>query len=144
MNEKTIFVESLGTLISFILICLLLFVSGMYFCGVDCNFITFFPSGIVYICKIFSISYTVFPFFQGVLVFLAAKSRLMKDAQEAAAYQNFIICIEMLLAAVCHLYAFSYKEYAGANIGGSCGLTGSLAHALKLNDFYHDTVHQVI
>uniref|UniRef100_A0A2P2LCY6 Uncharacterized protein n=1 Tax=Rhizophora mucronata TaxID=61149 RepID=A0A2P2LCY6_RHIMU len=48
----------------------------------------------------------------------------------------------MLVAAVGHLYAFPYKEYAGANIGGSCGLTGSLGHALKLNDFYHDTVHQ--
>lgn len=49
----------------------------------------------------------------------------------------------MLIAAVGHLYAFPYKEYAGANIGEPRGLTGSLAHALKLNDFYHDTVHQV-
>ena len=49
----------------------------------------------------------------------------------------------MLIAAVGHLYAFPYKEYAGANIGGSRGLTASLGHALKLNDFYLDTVHQV-
>ena len=49
----------------------------------------------------------------------------------------------MLVAAVGHFYAFPYKEYAGANIGGSRGLTASLGHALKLNDFYHDTVHQV-
>lgn len=49
----------------------------------------------------------------------------------------------MLIAALGHLYAFPYKEYAGANIGGSRGFTGSLAHAVKLNDFYHDTVHQV-
>jgi len=48
----------------------------------------------------------------------------------------------MLVAAVGHFYAFPYKEYAGANIGGSRGLSASLAHALKLNDFYHDTVHQ--
>lgn len=81
--------------------------------------------------------------FQGVLVFLAAKSGFIKDAEAAAQFQNFIICVEMLIAAVGHLYAFPYKEYAGANIGGSRGLTGSLAHALKLNDFYHDTVHQV-
>lgn len=80
---------------------------------------------------------------QGVLVFLAAKSGLIKTADEAAEFQNFIICVEMLIAAVGHLYAFPYKEYAGANIGGSHGLTGSLAHAVKLNDFYHDTVHQV-
>lgn len=81
-------------------------------------------------------------YWQGVLVFLAAKSGFIKDADEAAQFQNFIICVEMLIAAVGHLFAFPYKEYAGANIGASRGLTGSLAHALKLNDFYHDTVHQ--
>ncbi|KAH9624038.1 hypothetical protein KSS87_008631 [Heliosperma pusillum] len=81
-------------------------------------------------------------YWQGVLVFLAAKSGFIQDAQDAASFQNFIVCIEMLMAAVGHFYAFPYKEYAGANIGLSPGLTGSLAHSLKLNDFYHDTVHQ--
>ncbi|XXG78830.1 hypothetical protein AAC387_Pa09g0009 [Persea americana] len=81
-------------------------------------------------------------YWQGVLVFLAAKSRFLSNAEEAAEFQNFIICVEMLLAAVGHLYAFPYKEYAGANIGASRGFTGSLVHAVKFNDFYHDTVHQ--
>ncbi|KAF6164672.1 hypothetical protein GIB67_035107 [Kingdonia uniflora] len=81
-------------------------------------------------------------YWQGVLVFLAAKSGLIKTAEEAAQFQNFIICIEMLIAAVGHLYAFPYKEYAGANIGASGGFTRNLAHALKFSDFYHDTVHQ--
>ncbi|GMH14976.1 hypothetical protein Nepgr_016817 [Nepenthes gracilis] len=81
-------------------------------------------------------------YWQGVLVFLAAKSGFIEDSQDAADFQNFIVCVEMLIAAVGHFYAFPYKEYAGANIGFSYGLTGSLAHALKLNDFYHDTVHQ--
>ncbi|XP_051136663.1 uncharacterized protein LOC127255244 isoform X1 [Andrographis paniculata] len=81
-------------------------------------------------------------YWQGVLVFLAAKSGLIKDTEEAAEFQNFIVCVEMLVAAVGHLYAFPYKEYAGANIGPNRGLAASLAHALKLNDFYHDTVHQ--
>ncbi|KAL0422160.1 UNVERIFIED_CONTAM: hypothetical protein Slati_3238900 [Sesamum latifolium] len=48
----------------------------------------------------------------------------------------------MLIAALGHLYAFPYKEYAGANIGVNRGFAANLAHALKLNDFYHDTVHQ--
>ncbi|XP_057439107.1 uncharacterized protein LOC130730968 [Lotus japonicus] len=81
-------------------------------------------------------------YWQGVLFFLAAKSGFIEDADEAALLQNFIICVEMLIAAVGHFYAFPYKEYAGANIGVSRGLTASLGHALKLNDFYHDTVHQ--
>ncbi|KAK7269505.1 hypothetical protein RIF29_22236 [Crotalaria pallida] len=81
-------------------------------------------------------------YWQGVLVFLAAKSGFIKDADEAALLQNFIICVEMLVAAVGHFYAFPYKEYSGANVGGSRGLTASLGHALTLNDFYHDTVHQ--
>ncbi|KAK1280938.1 hypothetical protein QJS04_geneDACA004767 [Acorus gramineus] len=81
-------------------------------------------------------------YWQGVLVFLAAKSGFIKNAEEAADFQNFILCVEMLAAAVGHLYAFPYKEYAGANIGASGGFTGSLSHALKFNDFYHDTVHQ--
>uniref|UniRef100_A0A7N0ZTV6 Uncharacterized protein n=1 Tax=Kalanchoe fedtschenkoi TaxID=63787 RepID=A0A7N0ZTV6_KALFE len=81
-------------------------------------------------------------YWQGVIVFLAAKTGFIKDADEAAEFQDFIICVEMLLAALGHFYAFSYKEYAGANIGGSSSFTGSLAHALSINDFYHDTVHQ--
>lgn len=81
-------------------------------------------------------------YWQGVMVFLAAKSGFIKNAEEAAEFQNFIVCVEMLIAAVGHLYAFPYKEYAGANIGVSGDLTGSLSHALKFNDFYHDTVHQ--
>ncbi|KAL7082256.1 hypothetical protein ACP275_14G088200 [Erythranthe tilingii] len=81
-------------------------------------------------------------YWQGVLVFLAAKSGLIKDAKEAAEFQDFILCVEMLVAAIGHLYAFPYREYAGANIGANPGFTASLAHALKFNDFYHDTVHQ--
>ncbi|RWW36455.1 hypothetical protein BHE74_00058527 [Ensete ventricosum] len=76
---------------------------------------------------------------QGVLVFLAAKSGFIKNSEAAADFQNFVLCVEMLAAAVGHLYAFPYKEYAGANIGGSGGLRGSLVHSLKFNDFYHDT-----
>ncbi|XP_010551749.1 PREDICTED: transmembrane protein 184A-like [Tarenaya hassleriana] len=81
-------------------------------------------------------------YWQGVLVFLAAKSGLIRNEEEAALFQNVIICVEMLIAALAHFYAFPYKEYAGANVGGARDFTGSLTHAVKLNDFYHDTVHQ--
>ncbi|KAI7753562.1 hypothetical protein M8C21_002202 [Ambrosia artemisiifolia] len=81
-------------------------------------------------------------YWQGVLVFLAAKSGHIKNTEDAAEFQSFIICVEMLIAALGHLYAFPYKEYAGANIGASCGVGASLAHALMLSDFYDDTVHQ--
>ncbi|XBH74202.1 hypothetical protein VPH35_101196 [Triticum aestivum] len=82
-------------------------------------------------------------YWQGVLVFLAAKSRFIKNAEKAADLQNYVLCVEMLIAAIGHLFAFPYKEYAGANARPSGGFRESLLHALKFNDFYHDTVHQV-
>ena len=82
-------------------------------------------------------------FSQGVLVFLAAKSGFIKNAEEAAYLQNFVLCVEMLIAAIGHRFAFSYKEYAGSNARPFGGFRGSLLHAMKFNDFYHDTVHQV-
>ncbi|XP_057840642.1 uncharacterized protein LOC131050448 [Cryptomeria japonica] len=81
-------------------------------------------------------------YWQGVLVFLAAKSGIIRSAEEAANVQNFILCVEMLIAAVGHLYAFPYKQYAEANEGAFKGLSGSLIHALSFNDVLRDTVHQ--
>jgi hypothetical protein len=82
-------------------------------------------------------------FSQGVLVFLAAKSGFIKNAEKAAYLQNFGLCVEMLVAAIGHRFAFSYKEYAGSNARPFGGFRGSLLHAMKFNDFYHDTIHQV-
>ncbi|KAK3124862.1 hypothetical protein QOZ80_7BG0594900 [Eleusine coracana subsp. coracana] len=56
-------------------------------------------------------------YWQGVLVFLAAKSGFIKNAEKAAYLQNFV------------LWLISRT-------------LGSLLHALKFSDFYHDTVHQ--
>ncbi|KAJ7537570.1 hypothetical protein O6H91_11G012000 [Diphasiastrum complanatum] len=81
-------------------------------------------------------------YWQGLLVFLAAKSGLIADADEAANVQNFIICIEMAAAAIGHLFAFPYKEYAEVKGGGLGSLTRSITHALNLFDVVSDTVHQ--
>ncbi|CAM8891648.1 unnamed protein product [Rhodiola kirilowii] len=82
-------------------------------------------------------------YWQGVLVFLAAKTELIKSTEQAAEYQNILICVEMLIAAIGHFYAFPYRVYAGSiNVGSSKDFTRNLAHALMLNDLYHDTVHQ--
>ena len=96
------------------------------------------------LCKQWKLFYhTLKLFSQGVLVFLAAKSGFIKDAEKAAYLQNFVLCVEMLIAAVGHQYSFSYKDYAGSNARPFGGFRGSLLHALKFSDFYHDTVHQV-
>ena len=34
----------------------------------------------------------------------------------ARALQNWLVCIEMLLFAICHKYAFSYKEFVGTDL----------------------------
>lgn len=81
-------------------------------------------------------------YWQGVLVFLAAKLRIIKSAEEAADVQNFALCVEMAIAAVGHLYAFPYNHYADMNRDASGDLRGSLIHALSFNDVLHDTVHQ--
>lgn len=81
-------------------------------------------------------------YWQGVLVFLAAKWGLIENSDDAADVQNFIICVEMAIAAVGHIYAFPYKEYTEAKKGFPGGLADSVAHAFSVNDVFYDTVHQ--
>ncbi|XP_002992534.2 transmembrane protein 184B [Selaginella moellendorffii] len=83
-------------------------------------------------------------YWQGVGVYIVAKMGYIKTADEAEIVQNFLVCFEMLIAAMGHVYAFPYKQYAEANVGGSGNLSfwASLSHALSLNDVVHDTLHQ--
>lgn len=81
---------------------------------------------------------------QGVVIFLFSEGGAIKTPEEAANYQNVLICVEMLIAAFAHLYAFPYKDYAEANVGGSqTGPWNSLFHVLNFTDVVHDTMHQV-
>ncbi|KAL3696485.1 hypothetical protein R1sor_010561 [Riccia sorocarpa] len=81
-------------------------------------------------------------YWQGVFVSLMVSFRVIRSESESADLQNFLICLEMLAAAVGHLYAFPYKEYAEANVGSSGGLLSSIYHAINFNDVVHDTMHQ--
>ncbi|GJN09837.1 hypothetical protein PR202_ga27882 [Eleusine coracana subsp. coracana] len=81
-------------------------------------------------------------FLTGCAGFPCCKIWIHKKCGEAAYLQNFVLCVEMLIAAIGHQFSFSYKEYAGSNARPYGGFRASLLHALKFSDFYHDTVHQ--
>lgn len=61
-----------------------------------------------------------FSFWQGVVIGLAVKVGALKDVQgfsadeQATGLQDFLICLEMAIAAVTHYYVFSYTEYKTA------------------------------
>ncbi|BBN02809.1 organic solute transporter subunit alpha [Marchantia polymorpha subsp. ruderalis] len=81
-------------------------------------------------------------YWQGVLVGLMVSFGIIKNENDSADLQNFLICLEMLAAAIGHLYAFPYKEYAEANVGSSGGMLTSISHAINFNDVVYDTMHQ--
>lgn len=82
-------------------------------------------------------------YWQGLVIFLFSEGGSIKSPQEAADYQNVLICGEMLIAAFAHLYAFPYKEYAEANVGGTeTNAWQSLFHVVNLIDVVQDTMHQ--
>ena len=52
-----------------------------------------------------------FSFWQQILISILVKVEVIKDSGSAASIQDWIICIEMLIAAVAHRYSFGFKEY---------------------------------
>jgi len=54
--------------------------------------------------------------------------------------QDFIICFEMLVAAICHLWVFPASEF---QIEGSEHITASLADVLSPTEILHDVKHAV-
>jgi len=64
------------------------------------------------------------------------------DSPEAAKdLQNFLICLEMLFAAILLLFAFPYEEYKRDNVDATLG-AGNVRHAISIRDVVNDTVHQ--
>lgn len=58
-----------------------------------------------------------FSFWQGIALSVAVEMGLLRDVEgftaneQATGLQDFLICLEMAIAAVAHYYIFSYKEY---------------------------------
>jgi len=79
-------------------------------------------------------------FWQGILCSILHGVGVIGSAEDAKALQNFLILLEMVVAAVLMTQAFPYKEYAVA--GGRQGLRGGdLRHAVSIHDVVTDTYH---
>lgn len=66
-------------------------------------------------------------------MFLFAQAGLITNPATAADLQNFLLCVEMAIAAVGHKWAFPHSDFANAP-GVAGGLGGSITHAIAIND----------
>ena len=78
-------------------------------------------------------------FWQGLFISICVGAGLIPSAEDGNNVQNFLICVEMLPAAIFMLFAFPWKEFASESAG--LGRT-AVGHAMSLGDVVSDTVHQ--
>ena len=78
-------------------------------------------------------------YWQGFFIAICVGSGLVADPADATNIQNWLICVEMLPAALFMLAAFPWTEYRIAG-GGLRG--GNVRHAISIRDVVTDTVHQ--
>eukprot|EP00040_Diaphanoeca_grandis_P034049 m.209572 g.209572 ORF g.209572 m.209572 type:complete len:426 (+) comp33044_c0_seq1:228-1505(+) len=94
-----------------------------------------------------------FAFWQGFGLMIAQNIGVIQDeggveaGQIAMAYQNFIICFEMVLASVGLLYGFPHADYkiGSGSLAGKPGVVvkgalSNLKHTINPNDIVNDTV----
>jgi hypothetical protein len=114
------------------------------------------------VLKFFTIKSVIFlSFWQGVLLAILEKLGYIlpicsEDGQKidvtpgtiSAGYQNFLICIEMLFAAIALRYAFPVSVYAGGDVGEGFGrsvtmqsLSNSLKESMNPRDIMTDAIH---
>ena len=64
----------------------------------------------------------------------------IRDPEDGKALQNFMICVEMLLAGCAMTYAFPYKQYS---IGGTAAgfRLDAFTHAVSVADVMKDVIH---
>jgi hypothetical protein len=77
---------------------------------------------------------------QGIVISAVNSMGEIRDPEDGKALQNFMICVEMLLAGTAMIYAFPYKQYS---IGGSTAgfRLDAFAHAASVSDVVKDVVH---
>ncbi|GMH32994.1 hypothetical protein BSKO_00828 [Bryopsis sp. KO-2023] len=80
-------------------------------------------------------------FWQGLCLSVLASWGVIDSPEDAKDLQNFLICIEMLGAAILLLFAFPHKEYKGTD-GPMPLKPGNVRHAISIRDVVSDTVHQ--
>ncbi|KAL4855483.1 malate dehydrogenase [Chlorella vulgaris] len=78
-------------------------------------------------------------YWQGLFISIATSAGAIATAEDGVNLQSWLLCVEMLPAAIFMLFAFPWKEYvvAGGNISG-----GNITHAISIRDVVTDTVHQ--
>ena len=97
-------------------------------------------------------------FWQGLFISIAVGTGAVPSPTEGNNIQNFLICLEMLPAAICIVFAFPWQEYAdsgggGGSLGGGGRASGggggsrrlapdAVTHAMSLRDVVTDTLHQ--
>lgn len=78
-------------------------------------------------------------FWQGLFIGIAVGTGAVPSAEEGNNIQNFLLCVEMLPAAICMLFAFPWSDFASGS--GALAPT-NVGHAMSLRDVVADTVHQ--
>ncbi|EGD81930.1 hypothetical protein PTSG_02616 [Salpingoeca rosetta] len=95
-----------------------------------------------------------FSFWQSVFIAILVKADVIKESstwtyytQEsvAAGIQDFLVCIEMFLAAIAHRYVFSYKEHLTASDRGDAQLSfrRAVVQLLDVRDVAHTVFDHV-
>lgn len=78
-----------------------------------------------------------FTWWQGVLLAVLAKVGLLGETETyttenvVMGLQDFILCIEMLIASIAHHYAFNYKDFSDPNSPSSLNPDGSVSPSLS-------------
>jgi len=80
-------------------------------------------------------------FWQGLVISVMGSSGYLDSPEAAKDLQNFLICLEMVFAAILLLFAFPYQEYKISGIDPRLGAS-NVRHAISIRDVVSDTVHQ--